>query len=168
MNSDLTWIQAVQLQKVQKSWKKHFFFAIFFFSWGKERKGMSIKNKEIACVCSSNMNRSVRTHGKLIEAGYTKVRSYGTGSKCKIPSPNKDVPHIYSFNEPYSFIRKTLVEEFPANIELFVRIIVMLCIWWIILGLVTRNQGFWRCWSLMPMWSIVRKDGRKESINLIL
>ena len=79
---------------------------------------MSERALRVACVCASNMNRSMRAHGRLA-ADFapgtplgTKLRldlhSYGTGKRVKLPGPSATEPNVYAFGTPYADIYSEL------------------------------------------------------------
>lgn len=49
-----------------------------------------------ACICASNVNRSVAAHMVLKEAGL-EVESFGCGRHIKLPGPSADAPNVYQF-----------------------------------------------------------------------
>jgi len=62
----------------------------------------------IACVCASNQNRSCEAHRALLDAGYARVWSYGTGSKCRLPGKTRETANVYDFGTPYEEIAADL------------------------------------------------------------
>lgn len=72
----------------------------------------------VACVCASNMNRSMRAHGRLAEdfapgtALGAKLRldlhSYGTGRHVKLPGASPTEPNVYDFGTAYAAMRDEL------------------------------------------------------------
>lgn len=69
---------------------------------------------EIALVCQSNMNRSMEAHDVLQQRGY-RVRSYGAGSKIRIPGESEWKPNIYDFGTTYAYILADLVKKNQAR-----------------------------------------------------
>ncbi|KAA6377826.1 MAG: putative RNA polymerase II subunit A [Streblomastix strix] len=63
---------------------------------------------KIACVCASNMNRSMEAHAQLLKYGMQKVSSYGTGKKVKIPSVHPLEVLSFDFGDKYADIAKYL------------------------------------------------------------
>ncbi|OHT00930.1 RNA polymerase II subunit A C-terminal domain phosphatase SSU72 [Tritrichomonas foetus] len=61
-----------------------------------------------ACVCASNVNRSMAAHKILAKKGYN-VSSYGTNSQVSIPGPEK--PNYYDFGTTYKEIVASLKEQ---------------------------------------------------------
>lgn len=68
----------------------------------------------LALVCQSNVNRSMEAHALLKLHGYT-VRSFGAGSKVRLPGESKDKPNIYEFGTPYDHIHKDLKAKNEAR-----------------------------------------------------
>lgn len=66
-----------------------------------------------ACVCASNVNRSMAAHKTLAKKNYN-VSSYGTNSQVSIPSPNEK-PNTYDFGTTYSEIVAALKEQDSAT-----------------------------------------------------
>lgn len=69
------------------------------------------ENIKIAVVCSSNMNRSMQSHKILIDNGYYKVCSFGTGNTVNVPGIDENKPKMYEFGTLYETILKEVVEE---------------------------------------------------------
>lgn len=61
-----------------------------------------------ACVCASNVNRSMAAHKILAKKNYN-VSSYGTNSQISIPGPEK--PNTYDFGTTYKEIVASLKEQ---------------------------------------------------------
>lgn len=54
----------------------------------------------VAVVCMSNINRSMEAHSLLRRKGLS-VRSFGTGSRVKLPGRRPDLPVVYDFATTY-------------------------------------------------------------------
>ena len=90
--------------------------------------GASAPVLRVACVCASNMNRSMRAHGRLAEdfaAGTAlgarlrlDLHSYGTGRHVKLPGPSAAEPNVYAFGTAYAAMRDELAAR---DRELYVR-----------------------------------------------
>ena len=80
-----------------------------------------IPELRVACVCASNMNRSMKAHGRLASDFAegtplgSKLRlnlhSYGTGHHVKLPGPTASEPNVYKFGTPYAQIYEELAER---------------------------------------------------------
>ena len=62
-----------------------------------------------ACVCASNVNRSMAAHEVLQKHKYD-VSSYGTNSQISMPSPT-GVPNIYDFGTTYQEILDDMLKQ---------------------------------------------------------
>eukprot|EP00727_Mastigamoeba_balamuthi_P014220 m51a1_g9420 hypothetical protein (202) ;mRNA; f:369007-369684 len=78
------------------------------------RRGRGLR---VACVCASNMNRSVEAHALLAKRGYD-VRSYGTSSRTKLPGPAADRPNVFDYGMTYGEIYAKLCQD---DLELYTR-----------------------------------------------
>ena len=66
-----------------------------------------------ATVCSSNMNRSMEAHKVALHAGLD-VKSYGAGSRVKLPGASRDNPNVFEFGRvTYQEIYDKLMAEDP-------------------------------------------------------
>jgi len=52
--------------------------------------------KRFAMVCAANMNRSMEAHKVVANAGLD-VRSFGAGSRVKLPGADRDNPNVFDF-----------------------------------------------------------------------
>ncbi|XP_057551085.1 RNA polymerase II subunit A C-terminal domain phosphatase SSU72 like protein 3-like [Hippopotamus amphibius kiboko] len=72
----------------------------------------------VAVVCMSNMNRSMEAHGILMKKGF-RVRSFGAGSRVRLPGPSRKLPVVYDFTTTYEQMRKDLLlkdrERYTSN-----------------------------------------------------
>ena len=71
-----------------------------------ERKGQS--RFKYACVCASNVNRSMAAH-QVLQRNNFQVWSYGTNSQIKMPGPTEDVS--YDFGTTYKEILDYMIEQ---------------------------------------------------------
>ena len=84
-------------------------------------QGDGIPKLRVACVCASNMNRSMQAHRRLASdfaegtALGSKLRldlhSYGTGKHVKLPGPSATEPNVYRFGTPYMTMYNELAER---------------------------------------------------------
>lgn len=61
---------------------------------------------QIACVCASNLNRSMAAHTRLVENNIDSVHSYGTNEVIRTPSPVGDKTLEFQFGTTYEDIQK--------------------------------------------------------------
>ena len=64
----------------------------------------------VAVVCMSNMNRSMEAHHILRRKGF-RVRSFGAGSRVRLPGRARNLPVVYDFSTTYEEMRKDLVRK---------------------------------------------------------
>lgn len=66
---------------------------------------------QFCVVCASNFNRSMEGHCVLLQSNLN-VKSYGTGTSCKLPGKKQSTPNIYPFQEhTYDDIYNDLVSQ---------------------------------------------------------
>ncbi|XP_010847832.1 PREDICTED: putative RNA polymerase II subunit A C-terminal domain phosphatase SSU72-like protein 1, partial [Bison bison bison] len=58
----------------------------------------------------SNMNRSMEAHRILRRKGF-RVRSFGAGSRVRLPGRARNLPVVYDFSTTYEEMRKDLVRK---------------------------------------------------------
>ncbi|XP_052509037.1 RNA polymerase II subunit A C-terminal domain phosphatase SSU72-like [Budorcas taxicolor] len=79
---------------------------------------MSLSSLKVAVVCMSNMNRSMEAHSILRKKGFS-VRSFGAGSRVRLPGTACNLPVVYDFSTTYEQMRKDLVridrERYTSN-----------------------------------------------------
>ncbi|XP_061295853.1 RNA polymerase II subunit A C-terminal domain phosphatase SSU72 like protein 3-like [Bos javanicus] len=79
---------------------------------------MSFSPLKVAVVCMSNMNRSMEAHSILRKKGFS-VRSFGAGSRVRLPGTARNLPVVYDFSTTYEQMRKDLVridrERYTSN-----------------------------------------------------
>ena len=79
---------------------------------------MSLSSLKVAVVCMSNMNRSMEAHSILRKKGFS-VRSFGAGSRVRLPGTARNLPVVYDFSTTYEQMRKDLVridrERYTSN-----------------------------------------------------
>ena len=79
---------------------------------------MSFSPLKVAVVCMSNMNRSMEAHSILRKKGFS-VRSFGAGSRVRLPGTACNLPVVYDFSTTYEQMRKDLVridrERYTSN-----------------------------------------------------
>ena len=64
-------------------------------------------------VCAANMNRSMEAHKVALHAGLD-VKSYGAGSRVKLPGASRDNPNVFEFGRvTYQEIYDKLMAEDP-------------------------------------------------------
>lgn len=94
--------------------KDEFCFATYFQT-GRSKMSSSLR---VACICASNMNRSMAAHEQLVMLGFP-VRSYGTGQNVKLPGQSADRPVVFPFGTPYESIaeamRRISVDKYTSN-----------------------------------------------------
>ena len=64
----------------------------------------------VAVVCMSNMNRSMEAHHILRRKGF-RVRSFGAGSRVRLPGRARNLPVVYDFSTTYEEMCKDLVRK---------------------------------------------------------
>ena len=69
-----------------------------------------IDDISIAVVCHSNLNRSMEAH-KLLNDHNIFVRSYGAGTRVKLPGETPMTPNVYEFGTEYEYIYNDLVKK---------------------------------------------------------
>ncbi|KAI4564371.1 hypothetical protein MJT46_010169 [Ovis ammon polii x Ovis aries] len=79
---------------------------------------MSLSSLKVAVVCMSNMNRSMEAHSILRKKGFS-ARSFGAGSRVRLPGTARNLPVVYDFSTTYEQMRKDLVridrERYTSN-----------------------------------------------------
>jgi RNA polymerase II subunit A C-terminal domain phosphatase SSU72 len=71
---------------------------------------MAQSRLSFACVCASNVNRSMAAHQTLMRNGYA-VASYGTNSHISLPGPRERGNNIFDFGTTYAEILANLEEQ---------------------------------------------------------
>eukprot|EP00835_Amoeboradix_gromovi_P002595 NODE_150_length_17275_cov_0.559618.p10 type:complete len:196 gc:universal NODE_150_length_17275_cov_0.559618:6320-6907(+) len=74
---------------------------------------------KFAVVCASNFNRSMEGHCVMLDAELD-VKSYGTGTSCKLPGKKQNQPNIYKYGEAtyqeiYEDLEKQDLEFYTNN-----------------------------------------------------
>jgi len=83
-------------------------------SGGSVRADRDLRDIRIALICQSNLNRSMEAHLMLSKKGYN-VRSFGAGTKVRLPGEAANKPNIYDFGTPYDFIYNDLKTKNAAR-----------------------------------------------------
>ena len=76
-------------------------------------------NIKFSVVCASNFNRSMEGHCVMLDANLD-VKSYGTGTSCKLPGKKQSEPNIYpygsaTYQEIYEDLEKKDFEFYSNN-----------------------------------------------------
>ncbi|XP_069325412.1 RNA polymerase II subunit A C-terminal domain phosphatase SSU72 like protein 6-like [Eulemur rufifrons] len=71
---------------------------------------MPLSELRVAVVCMSNINRSMEAHSLLARKGFS-VRSFGAGSRVRLPGRRPDLPAVYDFATTYRQMHDDLLRK---------------------------------------------------------
>ncbi|XP_069325413.1 RNA polymerase II subunit A C-terminal domain phosphatase SSU72 like protein 6-like [Eulemur rufifrons] len=71
---------------------------------------MPLSELRVAVVCMSNVNRSMEAHSLLARKGIS-VRSFGAGSRVRLPGRRPDLPAVYDFATTYRQMHDDLLRK---------------------------------------------------------
>jgi len=72
---------------------------------------------KIGLICQSNLNRSMESHALLLRKGFKNVRSFGAGSKIRLPGEAAHKPNVYDFGTTYDEIVSDLKKKNETRYE---------------------------------------------------